>query len=156
MWKTIRSGDGVRRFISLVSKDKTRIVWVRNEITPALEALPSKIRQQISKEFESQVPKVQSYMKRNAPWNDRTGNARATLAAEFMGDRYIRRQAIRISHGVPYGIYLETRFAQKYAIITPTIRIEGDRIISEITGMLGRMTGGSSFTPGISMPGLSI
>ena len=133
------------------------IVWVRNSIAPHLLELPSKIRQQIGKEFEDEAPKVESYMKRNAPWNDVTGAARAGLAAEFIGDRFVERSAIRLSHGVPYGIWLEIKNAGKYAIIVPTLVDEGGRIMEEMSGLLGRLGGGSiesSFTPGGSLGGL--
>lgn len=119
-----------------------RIVWVRDDITPNLRDLPSKIRQQISREFADEAPQVQSYAQRNAPWKDRTGDARAGLKAEFVGDRFIERQAIRVSHSVPYGIFLEVRNGGQYAIIVPTIIAEGDRIMGDMAGLLGRITGG--------------
>lgn len=133
-----------------------RIVWTRDTLTPGIQQMPSKIRQAVGAKFRTQAPKVQSYMKRNASWNDRTGAARNGLQAEFIGDRHIERQAIRLFHGVTYGIYLETRFAGKYAIIVPALRDEGDRIMSEMGGLLSRLTGGSSFLPGISPVGLSL
>lgn len=140
-----------------MAKKQNGIVWVRDSLTPGILEMPSKIRQSIASEFRDQTPKVQSYMKSNASWNDRTGAARNGLQAEYMGDRNVERQAIRVFHGVGYGIFLETRFAGKYAIILPTLQYEGDRIMSDLSGFLGRMTGGGvSFTSGISSPGLLV
>jgi hypothetical protein len=120
--------------------------------------MPSKIRQAVSKEFETQAPTVESYMKANAPWNDQTGAARAGLRAEFIGDRHVERLAIRMFHGVSYGIFLETRNAGKYAIIAPTLLDEGDRIMGEMRGLLNRITGeASSFMAGGSpLQGISL
>lgn len=136
--------------------NKSQIVWVRDEITPGIQEMPSKIRQGIANEFRDQAPKVQSYMKRTASWSDQTGNARAGLTAEYVGDRDINRIAIRLAHGVSYGIWLEVKYAGKYAVIRPTLVDEGDRIMAEMRGFLGRLTGGSSFTPGLSGAGLSL
>jgi hypothetical protein len=137
--------------------EPNRIVWTRNDITPNLNALPSKLRQQISKEFQAQAPRVESYAKRNAPWKDRTGAARNGLTAEFVGDRFFERQAIRVFHTVPYGIFLEVKNAGKYAVIVPTIVSEGDRIMGDMRNLLGRITGGGvSFSPGVQSMGLSI
>lgn len=128
--------------------NKSQIIWVRDEITPGIREMPSKIRQEVSKKFRQQAPRVRSYMQRTAPWTDQTGNARNGLDAEFIGDRDVERLAIRLFHGVPYGVFLETKFAGKYAVIRPTVVSEGDRIMGEMTGLLGNLTSGSSFTPG--------
>lgn len=62
------------------------------------------------------------WMKSNAPWNDRTGNARRGLQAnyEFTGTT----SSIRFQHTVRYGKFLEggTRYMSKYPIILPAIQ----------------------------------
>lgn len=63
----------------------------------------------------------ESYAKENAPWQDQTGNARQSLHSfieELSGDMV----RLYLSHGVDYGIYLETKYAGRYAIIWPTIQ----------------------------------
>lgn len=62
----------------------------------------------------------EAYAKENAPWADRTGNARQSLHSfvEELSNDTVR---LYLSHGVDYGIFLETRFAGKYQIIWPTI-----------------------------------
>ena len=77
--------------------------------------------------------KAQNEMRTNAPWTDRTGNARSGLFS------FVQRAAsdivsIFLSHGsaVYYGIYLETNYSGKYAIIIPTIQ----RLLPEINKML--------------------
>jgi hypothetical protein len=75
-----------------------------------------------------------------APWTDRTGNARMALRAytnenppgkfgaadadEYPNPNDLARDvvALYLSHGMNYGLYLETRFQGKYAIILPTLQ----------------------------------
>jgi hypothetical protein len=62
---------------------------------------------------------LESEMKKNAPWKDRTGNARK----ELMGSSELSDDSITItvSHSVDYGVYLELARDGKYAILKPTI-----------------------------------
>jgi hypothetical protein len=78
----------------------------------------------------------ESHAKENAPWEDQTSNARASLHAfvEQLSDDTVR---VYLSHGMDYGIYLETKWQGKYAIIWPTI----ERHLEEIRLMLQRIFG---------------
>ena len=122
-------------------RSQNGIIWVRDSLTPGLERFPSELQLAIQATFQEQAPRVAEYMKRNAPWNDRTGDARAGLGADFVGDRYFGGSYLRLYHGVPYGIFLETRFAGKYAIIAPTLVSEGDRIMGEMRNLINSMRG---------------
>ncbi|NPV44807.1 MAG: hypothetical protein HPY70_12670 [Firmicutes bacterium] len=64
--------------------------------------------------------RMEAHMKTHAPWQDRTGTARAGLFAkpEVDGDDIV----IRLGHSVEYGIYLELAHERKYAILEPTAR----------------------------------
>lgn len=63
---------------------------------------------------------IENWMKQTASWQDRTGNARSGLKAEFqqMANQY----SLILSHSVYYGQYLEYSFSGKYAILQPAIR----------------------------------
>lgn len=81
---------------------------------------------------------VETYARNNAPWTDRTGNARSGLqaqAARLGKDRF----AIVLSHRVPYGIYLERKNDEQYAIIMPTIRVMGPKVASFLTKLMDRL-----------------
>lgn len=73
------------------------------------------------------------YMKANAPWEDRTGDARAGLQGAVVWNSE-ESFTVFLGHGdeIFYGIWLEVRWGGKYAIIVPTIQhfmpILGDRI----------------------------
>lgn len=87
------------------------------------------------------VTKASEYqfkMKKNRPWTDRTGMAKATLSARVSQpeETLIR---ITLAHGVEYGIWLELAHGKKYAIVAPTVREEGPRIISDMQGLLSKL-----------------
>lgn len=56
----------------------------------------------------------------NAPWTDRTGDARRLLDVHVEGDEFAIGSIV-IEHGVPYGLWLEIANAGKYSIITRMI-----------------------------------
>jgi len=57
--------------------------------------------------------------KENAPWTDRTGDARKLLKGEVIDDG--DSLGFRLLHRVEYGKHLETANSGKYAILKPTI-----------------------------------
>lgn len=62
---------------------------------------------------------IENWMKANAPWTDRTGNARQSLYANV--DELVAEIVITFGHGVSYGKFLELRHMGAYAIISPAI-----------------------------------
>ena len=80
---------------------------------------------------------VQSYARNNAPWTDRTGNARNGLFAEAFQDT--KGYGIVLYHTMPYGIFLETRWSGRYAIIAPTIQVYGPRVMQTVNKLLARI-----------------
>lgn len=73
-------------------------------------------------ELDPVLEQMVAYMKRNHAWINQTLDAERGLAGEV---QQLRADAIRLAlrHGVDYGIYLETRFAGRYAILAPTIEV---------------------------------
>lgn len=82
---------------------------------------------------------VENYARRNAPWTDRTGNARSGLAAtahQFSVNSF----GIILRHStVHYGIYLERSNDEKYAVILPTIRQTAPRVMAFTSKLLDRL-----------------
>ena len=66
------------------------------------------------------TPVIESYAKDNAPWTDRTGNARQSLHA-FTQVLARDTVALYLAHGVNYGVFLELAHQGRYAIIMPTL-----------------------------------
>lgn len=74
---------------------------------------------------------MEAYAKTNAPWTDRTGNARQGLhgGVELRAENEL---VLFLSHGVEYGIWLELANAGKYAIVGPTADVHLNRIRSTV------------------------
>ena len=108
--------------------------------------LDAKIDRAISGVMKYWDGPVEKYMKLNAPWTDRTTNARNGLKAEAVkGLKF--EHSIVLSHAVDYGIYLETSNDGKYAIIQPTIDVMGPKVIKFCTKLMDRLdksVGGST------------
>lgn len=66
---------------------------------------------------------MQNSARGNAPWTDRTSNARTGLFGTAERDVAQRLVTIYLSHGadIDYGKWLELANAGKYAVIMPTI-----------------------------------
>lgn len=71
--------------------------------------------------------KFETYAKENAPWTDRTANARQGLHSwvEVQDNGTVR---VFLSHSMEYGVHLETRGGGRWAIIFPTIEAHLDEI----------------------------
>lgn len=119
------------------------IVITRDTLTPGLKKFPDQLQSAIGKYLNGQDSRVQDYARTNAPWTDRTGNARNGLFAQYVGPgmQFNDRHTIRLYHTMPYGIWLEVRFAGEYAIIYPTIIHEGERIMSGLKNLINKMNG---------------
>lgn len=66
------------------------------------------------------APILEGHAKLTAPWQDRTGNARQSLFAVVDVARDI--VTLYLSHGMEYGLWLEVRYAGRYAVILPTLQ----------------------------------
>jgi hypothetical protein len=81
------------------------------------------------------APEISNWMKSNAPWTDRTGNARQTLYTEVQ-DVVNQMVTLIISHGVDYGIYLELKNAGRFAIVNPALDEFAPKIWADVKRML--------------------
>lgn len=82
----------------------------------------------------SYAPRIETWMKENAPWMDRTGNARQTLWAEVfdLADVIV----LSFGYGVSYGTFLELANQGRYAVITPALDYFGPRIWADARRLL--------------------
>lgn len=115
------------------------IVIYYDEITPALLQFPQLLFEQLMEECSDQAPETEAWMKANAPWEDRTGNARDGLWAEEFGTPVA--VGIDVGHGedIPYGAYLETVHNGKYGIIKLTVKDQGRALMRRTNGLFDRM-----------------
>lgn len=86
----------------------------------------------------TKASEIQAKMKLNRPWTDRTGMAKALLNAKVSQPN---KDTVRITlaHGVDYGIWLELAHGKNYAIIAPTIREEGPRIVEDLNNLMSKL-----------------
>lgn len=87
---------------------------------------------------------VERWMKHNAPWNDRTTNARNGLFATAQRSAHRIMEAtfaIVLGHTVDYGVYLEegTENMKARPIIWPAIERFAPKVIGMLTKILNRM-----------------
>lgn len=113
------------------------IVIDENPMPKRLAELAVKLPAIIGTTMDYWEPRVQSYARRNAPWTDRTGNARQGLFARHNKTGGTHR--ITVYHTMPYGIWLEVRHSGRYQIIMPTVRAMGPEVMRSIQGILGRI-----------------
>lgn len=81
---------------------------------------------------QTEAMRLESYMKKNRPWTDRTENAKASLRVQVsqLSDTVLR---MTLSHGVEYGIWLELAHGKKCAIVAPTIEKEGPKVFQRLS-----------------------
>lgn len=86
---------------------------------------------------ESAAVKLESYMKSNRPWTDRTGMAKARLSAAVQ--ELAEGLRIALAHGVDYGIWLELANEKRYAIIQPTLQSQSGEVLEGFQGLLDKL-----------------
>jgi hypothetical protein len=112
------------------------LVITDDTLSPGIDNLPTKLHNAIGLVVSLFTPRVEGYARTNAPWTDRTGNARNGLNASAFHEG--ERHGIILAHGVPYGIWLEVRFEGRYGIINDTIESQGRELMSAFRYILGK------------------
>ncbi len=79
------------------------------------------------------APRIENWMKENAPWTDRTGNARQSLWTTVIPQ--MTEIILILAHGVEYGKFLEHCNAGAYSVIAPALDEFGPEIMSELARM---------------------
>jgi len=113
--------------------------WTLDDgITKNIKKFPQQFDNVVGTYLDYQAGKVQDYMRSNATWTDQTGNARQGLFAVYRKSG--NAHTIIVYHTMPYGIYLETRFDGKFAIIQPTLLHFGPKLMAGASGLIGKMS----------------
>lgn len=87
--------------------------------------------------MEFNAPQVQASARSNAPWTDRTSNARNGLFAEAFSTH--DNAGIVLYHSVDYGVWLELANDQRFAIVRPTIEQYGPIVMEQARQLLGKV-----------------
>lgn len=111
---------------------------VSNPIPERLAALQAGLPAVVNQVMDYNANEGQNFMRANAPWTDRTGNARQGLFA-----RNFRRgplsYTIVLWHSVPYGIWLEIAMDRRYKIIEPAWRRTGSQVMSDLNKIMRKV-----------------
>lgn len=86
--------------------------------------------------FEGARESVEEYARTNAPWEDRTGDARAGLKASVEhggGD-----VTLTLEHTVEYGLWLEVIQNGRFATIMPTIETKAPQVMSDAVNKIAQ------------------
>jgi hypothetical protein len=79
----------------------------------------------------SYAPRIESWMKENAIWEDQTGNARQSLYASM---ETVSEQVFMLywGHGMSYGVFLEMSNQGRFGILSPALDYFYPQIVADI------------------------
>lgn len=105
-----------------------------------IPAFSKKVNRNVALLMDYNAGYTTGWMKQNAPWTDDTAAARTGLTTIplHLGTTH----QLLMAYSVNYGIWLEVANSGKYAIITPAMRIVGEKIMRDMQQLLYGMFGG--------------
>jgi hypothetical protein len=112
-----------------------------DDLVNNIEDIPGFLSKAVKATMKYHEPRAENWMKTNAPWTDRTTNARNGLAARYAGEDGGVHTMV-LFHQVPYGIWLEVRHEGEYAIILPALQEVGPNVMSTLNKILERFPRG--------------
>jgi hypothetical protein len=107
--------------------------WV-DGIGPVLGFMTATMATRVMDAMEDGKEEVEQYARDNAPWADRTGQARNGLIASVYEDS--GEIVLELAHTVDYGEWLELIQDGRFAIIMPTLEALGADIIHQAGGQV--------------------
>lgn len=106
-----------------------------NVITQNIRAYGNNTIKKVHELADDIAREAEPDMKTNAPWTNRTGNARRTLSTDTeKGDE---QTVINFRHGVEYGIWLELKNGGRFSIVSPTVRKYSGVVMRRLRGIGG-------------------
>lgn len=117
--------------------NQSRVSWEDRALLNKLGTFNARADRFITAATAYHATQAVTWARQNAPWRDRTSNARNGLYARAERDAPIYR--IIIGHSVPYGVWLEVRWSGRYQIIRPTVDHEGPELMRTVSTMYQRM-----------------
>lgn len=112
-------------------------IWTTDTLRPSLATLPLRLERGIVGLTEKYGEVIKNEAQLNAPWTDRTSNARGGLRTVVTHSPTEHR--ITLMHRVPYGIFLELCNDGKYRIIMPTLDKQGRKLMKACGTLVKRM-----------------
>lgn len=105
-------------------------------LTPGLEALDGVLKGGIMTGMDYGATLAEQQARTNAPWTDRTGNARNGLFAVAVDED--PTFLLVLYHTMPYGVYLEAAHSGRFAIIMPTLEAIRSAVLTAVSAAMAR------------------
>lgn len=101
---------------------QVKLTWKKSpdELGASIRAFGGKLNANVYRGMQQLEGEITAYAQANAPWQDQTGQARATLHATIAGAARTVT-TLYLSHGMPYGKYLELCNGGRFGIISQTM-----------------------------------
>jgi hypothetical protein len=109
-----------------------------------------KVDRYIDRAKEEAATRGETALKTEAPWRDRTTDARRGLFAEPYGTA--QRGGIRMGHTVKYGVYLEEANNGRFQVIMPVLIRTGRALMRSMEAMFAEMDSPTPVAP-VIIPG---
>lgn len=123
----------------MARRGKAGVNWTFDTLTPTLGRFAITANVAVQASARALAADIRDYMRDNAPWEDRTGDARAQLETQVHYKGF--RTDIVLMSNSDHGIWLEIRWNGLYAIIVPTMEhFSGRDFWQEFDGMIGAAT----------------
>lgn len=106
-----------------------------------LNALRTRSHKSILAGGAVRAKELEAEAKRDAPWTDRTGMARATLEGINTFTEDGNRYCIGVCGNQPYSPELENGHGRRYAILLPVMRRHYNDLLDEIRDIISRQEG---------------
>lgn len=104
-----------------------------NEVVRNLENAMKHMKNSAQTALEISGVQAVVYAKQNAPWTDRTGNARKSIHSETSSDG----MSVSVGIGEWYGKHLETSYGGRYRIVDPAVFSYGKAmLLKNLRGIL--------------------
>lgn len=104
--------------------NETAFKFDTSKLEKGLSSLQGKAMAVIEMKVATQyVPALRENAQENAPWENRTGEARRRLNSSY--ETVANGFNLVLAHGVDYGVWLELAHEKRYAIIMKTVEYVG-------------------------------
>lgn len=107
-----------------------------NGIVMGLESMQNRASQNFVQYMQRRADEIEAYMKQNHPWQNRTGRAERGLHTSVeevtSGGEAMVQIGLFHDEGTWYWRHLEYGMGRRFAIIEPTQRIFGPKLLNEL------------------------
>lgn len=115
-----------------------KVKYTGSSLESGLNRLGTKLGAVILMYASTKASLIQSQMKTERPWTDRTGMAKALLNVR-VSQPNATTVRLTLAHGVNYGIWLELANNKNYAILQPTIEKEAPGLVKDMGDIMSKL-----------------